>query len=148
MIYDTKIELESKRAKERFDFLITNKKTIEIKEKKQKRSISQNSYLHLILSWFAFEYGEKVEYVKQEIFKKQVNNDIFIYQFANKKTGEFRIDWKSTKDLDTKEMTTAIDRFRDFSSIEAGIYLPEPSDLVSLQNIEIELKRNGSEFYI
>ena len=50
--------------------------------------------------------------------------------------------WRSTADLDTKELTTAIDKFRDYSSAEAGIYLPEPKDLAILQDIEIELKNN------
>jgi hypothetical protein len=39
-------------------------------------------------------------------------------------------------------MTLCINRFRDYASKEAGIYLPEPSDLVLLQEIEIQINNN------
>ena len=45
-------------------------------------------------------------------------------------------------------MTLAIDRFRDFSSKELGIYLPEPSDLAILQDIENQLSKNKNKQYI
>lgn len=142
MICNSNIPYEVNQAKTRFKWLIDNKKMFEIKEIRPKRSISQNSYLHLILYWFAAEYGETLEYVKQEIFKKVVNKQIFKTEYVNEKTGEIRTDWKSTAILDTKELTTAIDRFRDYSSKEAGIYLPEPNDLTTLQYIENEIKKN------
>ena len=92
---------------------------------------------------FALEYGETAEYIKQEIFKKQVNRDIFIFQFANKKTGEIRDEFRSTSDLDTKELTVAIERFRNWASKEGGIYLPEPKDLALLNEIEYQIKLNA-----
>ncbi|MEC4049303.1 hypothetical protein OX284_007660, partial [Flavobacterium sp. SUN046] len=67
MIFNSEIELEKKMAIERFRFFLSKGKTFELKEKKPKRSISQNNYLHLILSWYALEYGETLEYVKQEV---------------------------------------------------------------------------------
>ncbi len=146
MIYNPNIPFDLQRAKERFKWLIQKGKTFELTEKRQKRSIQQNSYLHLILGWYAWEYGETMEYIKQEVFKKQINTEIFKTEYINKKTGEFREDWKSTADLNTKEMTIAIDRFRDYASKEAGIYLPEPSDLIYLQEIEKELKNNAQKY--
>lgn len=71
-----------------------------------------------------------------------MNPDIFKTKFTNEKTGEIRDDWRSVTDLDTKEKTTAIDRFRDYASKEGGIYLPEPNDLVALNYIETEIKKN------
>lgn len=148
MIFNLNNELDKQRAECRFDFLLKHQKTIELKEKKPKRSISQNSYLHLILSWFAFEYGETLQYIKQEMFKKIVNKEIFKTEYINKKTGEIREDWRSTAVLDTKEMTLAIDRFRDYASKEAGIYLPEPSDIILLEQIERELSQQNAEKWI
>lgn len=139
MLYDTSNELDKNRAIERFKFLLNKGKIIELKEKRKIRSISQNSYLHLILSWYALEMGETLEYTKREIFKKQVNPDLFIYEFINRKTGEIREELKSSTLLDTKEMTTAIDRFRNFASISCGIYLPEPEDLVNLREMERQI---------
>lgn len=141
MIYNPKIELDKVRAKERLEYLISKGKRFELTEKRERRSISQNNYLHLILSWYAVEYGETLEYVKQEVFKKQINTEIFKTEYINRKTGEYRVDWRSTSELNTKEMTTAIDRFRNYSSKEAGIYLPEPKDLAMLNHIETEITK-------
>ena len=79
---------------------------VELREVRKQRTYSQNRYLHLILSVFALEMGETLEYVKQDVFKKIVNPDIFKQEYYNKK-GEYRIHWKSTMDLDTSEMTKA-----------------------------------------
>ncbi len=140
MIYNPNIESNIIQAKTRLNWLIKKGKTFEIKEIRQKRTRSQNSYMHLLFDWFALEYGETSEYVKRDIFKKIVNRDIFDTEFVNKKTGEVRQDWKSTADLNTKELTIAIDNFRNYSSKEAGIYLPEPIDLATIQNLENEIK--------
>ena len=136
MIFNASNEFDIQRAKERLGYLIEKKKTFEITEKKPKRTYSQNNYIHLLFAWFALEYGETPEYVKQEIFKKLVNHEIFLTEYVNYKTGEVRAAWRSTADLNTKEMTIAIDNFRDYASKEAGIYLPTPDDLNSLNEIE------------
>lgn len=139
MLYDTSKELDKNRAIEKFKFLIGKGKIIELKEKRKIRSISQNNYLHLILSWFALEMGETLEYTKKETFKREVNSDIFLYDFINRKTGEIRKELKSTSIIDTKEMTTAIDRFRNFASKNFGIYLPDPEDLINLREMERQI---------
>ena len=140
MIYNPNIPANVKMAQTRLKWLIEKGKTFSLKEVKKRRSIPQNSYLHLLFSWFAYEYGETPGYVKQVIFKQIVNVDIFRSEYVNEKTGEVRQDWKSTADLNTKELSTAIDNFRDYSVKEAGIYLPEPSDMVAIQDMENELK--------
>jgi hypothetical protein len=142
MYFNGSNNFDVQRAQERFKWLVRNKKVFELKEKKTGRSLSQNSYLHLILSWYALEYGETLEYVKQEIFKKDVNKSIFEFVFINRKTGEERTEYKSTADLNTAEMTMAIDRFRDFAVKQSGFYLPQPSDLAMMQQLEIEVANN------
>lgn len=140
MIYNPINPIDIQRANEKLKYFIANGKVFELTEKRQKRSISQNAYLHLIFGFFALETGYTTSEVKQEIFKKIVNSATF-YE------GEFgeliKIErWRSTADLDTKEMTVCIDRFRDYASIQAGIYIPEPHDLVLLQEVEIQIKNN------
>ena len=147
MIFNASNEFDIQRAKERLGYLIDKKKTFEITEKKPKRTYSQNNYIHLLFAWFALEYGETPEYVKQEIFKKLVNPQIFLTEYANYKTGEVREAWRSTADLNTKEMTTAIDNFRDYASKEAGIYLPTPDDLNSLNEIERQVNNLQGRYY-
>lgn len=145
MIYNTDTELGLESAKTRFKWLLDNKKTIELKEKKKRRSISQNRYLHLILSWFGVEFGYTLEEVKQEIFKKHVNAEIF---YQGEKNGIVKIEeWRSTASLDTGEMTTAIDRFRDFSA-KNGCYLPEPKDMAAIEYMENELSKRNAKQYL
>jgi hypothetical protein len=146
MIYDSNSKLDCERAITVLKGFIAKGKKFELKAKHPKRSISQNNYLHLILTWFGIETGYTLEEVKQEIFKKHVNPNIF-YE------GEFgeliKIErWRSTASLDTAEMTLAIDRFRNFSSIECSIYLPEPSDLVSIQELEREISKHKNQEFI
>lgn len=146
MIFDGTQPFDRERAAERLQWLLNKEKTFELKVINGRRSIRQNSYLHLILQWFALEYGETTEYVKQYFFKKVVNRELFQTEHINEKTGEIREDWKSTAVLTKNELTTAIDRFRVWSSREAGIYLPDPSDLASINSMELQIKKSNKTF--
>ena len=77
MIYETTNHFQKQRAISRFNQLLSKGATIEITEKKSKRSLNQNRYLHLILAWFGYETGYTLEETKQEIFKKIVNPQLF-----------------------------------------------------------------------
>ncbi len=133
MLYDLKKSTDCQRARRRFEDLVEEETVIELK-KKVKRSTSQNSYLHLILGWFAIETGYTLDEAKQ--IYKDLNPRIYRYE----KNGKAFT--RSSSDLSTTEMGLTIDRFRDYSSIEAGIYLPEPSDLAFLTEIEIEMSKS------
>lgn len=146
MIYDSKKQIDVQNAIERFKSLVKKGALIELKEKRKRRSVSQNAYMHLLFDWFANQTGYTSEEVKQDIFKKHVNSNLF---YNGDFDGIVRIDrWRSTSDLNTKEMTLAIERFRNFSSKEAGIYLPEPNDLAHIQEIEIELSKHENQKYL
>ena len=145
MIYNPENKLHQKQAIEKLKYFFSKGKRFELKAKHDRRSISQNSYLHLILTWFGIETGYTLEEVKQDIFKKHVNPTLF---YEGEFEGIVKIErWRSTSDLDTAEMTLAIDRFRNFASIELGIYLPEPNDLVLIQEIENELSKHKNQQY-
>lgn len=133
---------EVQRVKTRLNFLFKKGATIEIVEKRQQRTRKQNSYLHLILSLFAMETGYTLEEVKQDIFKRDVCKDFFEYRKGD------RTFYKSTSDLDTGQMTLAIDKFRNWSSVEAGIYLPEANEQDLLNRIEEEMQRYGNRQYV
>lgn len=137
MIYDTSNTIEAAKAETYFKHLVKGKKIIEIINKRKKRSISQNSYLHLILSAFGLKFGYTLEETKQQIFKEHINSDLF---YEGEKEGVVKIkSWRSSADLDTKEMTIAINRFLDFSS-KLGYLLPDPSNLIYIQQLEREVK--------
>jgi len=114
-------------------------KKIELKVKHPRRSIPQNSYLHLILSAFGANFGYTLEETKQYIFKQIVNKDTF---YNGEKTGLVTLqEWRSTSDLDSKEMTVCIDRFLDYSS-KNGYGLPEPSNLAWIEELEQQVANN------
>lgn len=133
MLYNLKKPTDKQRAKRRFAELMEEETVIYL-TKKVKRSTSQNSYLHLILGWFALESGYTMEEAKQ--MYKELSVDIFKYQNKD------RWFYKSSADLSITEMTLSIEKFRNWSSATANIYLPEPSDLIFLQEIEIEMSKN------
>lgn len=138
MIYDLTNQLDQKRFKARCNALYKKGGVVDLTEKKPRRTIPQNAYLHLILGWFAIETGNNMGFVKQEYFKRFINPDIFLVEIADEYIGKTQI-LRSSRDLDTAEMTTAIDRFRNWASQEAGVYLPSPEEQDFLRNIEYEI---------
>lgn len=127
MLLDLSKQFEAKKAETKLSQLIKKGAKIELTEKNAMRSVKQNSYLHAILTIFAVEYGETIEYTKQTIFKATVNADLFIYERTNKKTGEIREALLSSKDISKDEMIIAIERFRKFAS-ENGIYIMDAEE--------------------
>lgn len=142
MIYNLTEEIQIQQAKDRLEWLILKQKRIEIKELRGKRTTPQNAYLHLLLSFFALEVGETLDFIKLEVFKKKVNADVFRTERKNPKSGKVREDWKSSKDLDTKQMTDAIDRFKNWSVKNTGIRLPEANEQQFLDYIQNEIDKN------
>ena len=100
---------------------------VELKKKHTQRSLAQNSYLHLLLGMFASEFGYTLEEVKFDLFKKHCNADIFIRRRKNRRGQEVKY-VRSSTELDKAEMTMAIERFRNYSSAQCGLYLPRPDE--------------------
>lgn len=122
MKLDLSISFEAKKAQTRLDHLISKGAKIELIEKKKKRTVNQNSYFHALFCIFGMHFGNDLYYVKQVIFKIEVNRELFKRTYVDEDTGEVLTYWRSTADLDTKEMTLAIERFRNYSS-QNGLYL-------------------------
>lgn len=141
MWYDGGNELQAIQARMRLEKLIKDGKVFELTEKKPKRSLPQNSYLHVLLSYFAAETGNTLEWVKKEYYKKLVNPEVFIRTKEDRFRGLVKY-LRSSADLDSAEMTTTIERFRNWSASEAGIYLPAPDEERLLQLAQIEIERN------
>lgn len=142
MKYDLSNTLHREQIRQRIEALLNKHEgIIEIKEIKPKRSIQQNKYLHLILGFFAAEYGETIEYVKEQYFKIAANRSMFVMERNDKLLGQTHY-LRSTRDLDKAEMQLAIERFRNWSSINAGIYLPSADEHRLLELAELEISRN------
>ena len=125
MIYNLSNPHDQERFKTRCNALYKKGGMVELTAKKERRTIPQNSYLHLILGCFAMETGNTLDFVKQEYFKRYINPDLFIIEIDDEYIGKVTT-LRSSRDLDTAQMTTAIERFRKWASAEAGIYLPSP----------------------
>ena len=135
MIYNLDLKFDKQKALTRFTYLVENKKTIELTEKKLSRSLNQNSYLHLILGWFGMEFGYSLTEVKT--LYKRLSKDIFEYEKSNIKF------FKSSANINTSEMTISIERFRDWSVQSGGFYIPSPDEKDYLKEIEKQLKNSN-----
>ena len=141
MIFNLNNPYEVDKYKEYVNKLFKERAVVEVNKRLPNRSLSQNAYLHLILSWFACETGYSLDEVKLDYFKKTCNRDLFERKKANKKGYEITY-MRSSSELTTGEMTTAIERFRNYSSAQAGIYLPAPNENQFLIHIQQEIQRN------
>ena len=140
MTYNLHNPLECDNARFRLEALIKRGGIVEITEKKPKRTLSQNNYLHLCLAYFASQTGNTIEWVKQQYFKKLCNPDIFIGERYDQYLGKVKY-VRSSAELTTQEMTDSIERFRNWSSAEAGIYLAEPNEDLRIAAMQVEVER-------
>lgn len=107
---------------------------VELVEKKRKRTFSQNNYFYLIISYYGMQLGYTVDEVKEDI-KNRICPDVFVYE----KKG--RTYTRSSADVNTKEMTIVIDRFKEYSITNAGLKLPDANEDEFLNWIEDESKK-------
>ena len=140
MMYDTSNPLDKANFLLRAEKLAESGKIVELTEKKPRRTLSQNAYCHLAIAYFASQYGVSLEWAKQQYFKKLVNPDLFIREKIDKFLGKVKY-LRSSADLDVTEMNFAIDRWRNWCSVEAEIYIPSPEDYTLIQQMEIEIER-------
>ena len=139
MLYDLGNKLDRLRFETRGAFLIEKKAIVELTEKTS-RSSSQNRYLHLLLGFLAIETGNTLEYVKENFYKKAANPALFLMAKDDPIIGH-TIWTRSSAELSKEEMTLSIERLRNWSSQEAGIYLPSADEQSILQMIEVEMSR-------
>lgn len=141
MIFDLRNEFQIPKFKEYVNKLYSEHAVVELKKKLPNRTLAQNRYFYLLLSWFASETGYSIEEVKIDIFKRVCNRDIFEREKTNKK-GKIIKTLRSSSELSTGEMTLAIERFRNYSSAQAGIYLPSPNENEFLLHIQQEIEKD------
>jgi hypothetical protein len=103
----------------------TKQYTVEVKVKREKRSVSQNRLYFLWLTCLMEETGSSKEDL-HEFFKQHVLESEEKYLFNDKYSVTI---CRSTTSLDTKEMHYYLERIRQFAHVELGIGLPNPDDL-------------------
>lgn len=137
MKFNLAIKEEKSQAMSYFMKLVNKKTLVEVKKISPKRTLSQNSYLHLIIGYFGVHFGYTLDEAK--IIYKEINSSIYAYKKKE------RVFYRSSADLTKEEMAQSIDRFREKSQ-EAGCELPLATDQEWLRQIENEIER--SRYYL
>lgn len=127
MLYNLSNPYDKERFHERVKALVERSAVVSLTEKKPQRTLSQNNYLHLLLGYFASEFGYTSDEVKIRFFKQTCNRELFTEEVLNKR-GKRVTRLRSSASLDTRELSTAIERFRNWSASEAGLYLPSADE--------------------
>jgi hypothetical protein len=111
MLYDNSNPLVKEQFLLRARKLADTGKMVEMTEKKPQRTLKQNAYLWLLLSYWATQTGYTKE--EAEAIYKDVNKDIYI---EVKEIGGREVEYvRHTYELDTAEMTSTIEKFRNWS---------------------------------
>jgi hypothetical protein len=85
------------------------------------------------------ETGNTLEFTKEWYFKRLVNPSLFVIEKTDRIAGTVSV-LRSTRDLTKGEMSTAIDRFRNWAA-EQGMYLPSPDDESLIASVEYQMGR-------
>ena len=125
--------LDKNRAEVRFKVLLEGNKDIELKEIREKRTVSQNSYIHVLFNLYALCFGSTLDEAKTDL-KRACS--FMTYEKNGRKY------LRKTSKMNTKELTEFIEWIRTYSA-QHGNYLPTPSEY-RLNSIEIdkEIERN------
>jgi hypothetical protein len=115
MIYDLDNENDRDRFKVKSNALFKNKKKVELKVVQQKKTVSQNGYIHVLFDLYAVENG----YTSKESKELVKDNCPFLKYWKNNE--EFT---KGMSDLDKEETSKFIDWFLDWAG-QQGCLLPE-----------------------
>lgn len=141
-VYNTSQPLQREQFLTRAKFLADKGCVIEIRERRPQRTYKQNAYLHTLLAYFGCQIGETLDYVKTNYYKIECNSDLFCVTVYDKVLKKEVRRLRSSASLSTDEMTTSIERFRNWSSAQCGIYLPSPTDHYAMVELEREIERN------
>lgn len=123
------------------DFLNTareHNKEVELKWYRPKRTNLQNNYLYFCLQWFAHEYNCTLVEAKEVFLKRIAAPHIFEREIVV--NGETIKYYRSTADLDTVEMMSAIENFRTYSEMN-GHPIPDANDHESIKYCEREIEK-------
>lgn len=109
---------------------------IDIKLVQPRRSLPQNSFLHLLLTAFGNHFGYTLEEAKQ--IYKELNPEI--YRYTRTVRGKPHSFWRSSADLTKDEMSGSIEVLRN-QSAAAGYPLPTATDQGWLHELMNEAER-------
>lgn len=133
MKYDLSIPYDKNKAAVRLAELSQKSAKIEIKKIIKKRTISQNAYLHVIITLYAIHFGLTINEAKTDL-KRACH--FMVYQKEGKQY------LKETRHFDTRELTEFIDWIRNYSA-QHNCYLPTSEEYLTQKfSIDRDIDRN------
>ena len=136
MIYNLEKPTDREKFNKRIPGLLEGEKIVELREVRRRRTLDQNSYLHVLFTIWAVEYGYTMQEAKTLIKRRC---PFMVYE----KNGDKFV--KQTSKMDTGELTEFIDWFRSWSS-QNGLYLPTPEEYYQEQYFYHNLGEQNKEF--
>ncbi len=124
MKLDLSKSIDTMKAESYFNKLKEKQAKIELKEFKAKRSLPQNSYLHMAFGMMAAETGYTIEEIKT-ITKRACH--FMVYE------KEKNMFLRSSANLDKAEFADFIEHVRFFSLENLGLYIPTPQEFIQNQ---------------
>ena len=118
MMLDLSNPTELKKAETYFSKLAESKEKIELKKLINKRSLNLNSYLHVVITLFAIEYGYTLDEAKT-LLKRECG--FMIYETKGTKF------LKQTSKLDNLECSKFVEWIRNYAS-QQGLYIPDAEE--------------------
>ena len=131
MKYDLKKSYDQQKAREYLDKLIKSKSKANLTKIHPKRSTDQNSYLHVLFGLWGNNFGYTMDEAKQTVK--------FALGLAYTESGNGKIKltpavhYQKTSEMDSKELTIFIEKFRDWSAMTCDYYLPSPAEYIEEQ---------------
>lgn len=137
MLLDLSNILDRKKAKVYFDKLLLQNKKIELKVVQPNRSISQNSYLHVVISLYAINFGYTLNEAKTDLKRLC---EFMVYE----KNGTKYL--KETSKMNSKELSEFLNWIRNYASLN-GLYIPTAEEYKE-NKFSIDKEINNHKTYL
>lgn len=137
MFLDLSNATDVKKAETYFSKLKKGKEKIELKKLIKKRSLNLNSYLHVVITLFAIEYGYTLDESKT-LLKRLCG--FMVYEKEGVKF------LKKTSKLDNKECSDFVSWIRNYAS-QQGLYIPTAEEY-KLNQFNIDKEINNYKQYL
>ena len=138
-LYNLRSKFRTQEFKIDVNTAIEQKLMVEFKPHKD-RTLNQNALMHVWFLCYAIFSGHTKNHVKQQIFKIELNADIFVVETFNFLTGDAYREVRSTAKITKEECCLAMDRF-DKAATEMDLQLPRKEDKGYIREIKEEASR-------
>ena len=132
MNFDFEHILDVKIAETYLAKLIKDKSKCKMTKPREVRSISQNAYLHVVITLYSIEFGYTLNESKTDLKRLC---EFMVYE----KDGKPYL--RETKKMDSKELTLFIDWIRNYAA-QNGLYIPTSEEyLTNKHSIDNEIDK-------